>query len=200
MINLLNKLLNDYNVRFWIREINPLWSRVGYKAKIIDIKQESKNVKTFTMQVKGWKGFKAGQYINVCVEVNGVRMRRCYSLTSNPKDTNKISITVKKSGKVSNWMCEKLAVGDTLEFNDAIGEFTLDDVNIDDKLLFVMGGSGITPGISILKEINYNHDIVFIQACKSNEDILFKSGSRCRRTRVSNIPGNTRCEILDTRS
>ena len=54
MNNLLKIILNNYSVRFWVKEVNPLWSREGYKGKILDIKEESKDVKTFTMQVNNY--------------------------------------------------------------------------------------------------------------------------------------------------
>lgn len=175
------KISRNYQFRFWIKELNSLWIRDGFKASIVDIKDETKDVKTFHLKPgNGWSGFIAGQYVNICIEVNGVRMRRCYSLTSDPKDKDTFSVTVKRigDGKVSGWMHQHLRIGDIIELGHPTGEFTLDEADYNGKLLFVMGGSGVTPGISIIKDLRSKEskaDIVFIQACKTRDDILFKA-------------------------
>jgi len=161
-----------------VREVNSLWSRNGYKAEVVDIRNETPDVKTFQLRPgSGWEGFKAGQYVNVCIEVNGLRLRRCYSITSDPSVKDTFSITVKRvdGGRVSGWMHDRIRIGDIIELGYPTGDFTVEDG--DEKLLFVMGGSGVTPGIGIMKDLHgrgLKRDIVFIQACKTRQDILFK--------------------------
>lgn len=151
------------------------------KAKVVSIKDESRNVKTFFLKPdKEWKGFVSGQYVSIKADIDGDSVWRCYSISSCPDEKDSFGITVKKidGGRVSGWMHEKLNVGDTIELGQAAGDFVLGDVCGDKKLLFAMGGSGVTPGISILKDLNSKgsvQDIVFVQACKTFEDILFKA-------------------------
>ena len=72
-----------------------------------------------------------GQYINIKVNVDGEECRRSYSISSSR--TEKLTIGIKKveGGKVSNFMNEKLNVGDYVEISAPQGNFKLE--NIDSK-------------------------------------------------------------------
>ena len=76
-------------------------------AEVIQVINETADTKTFILRPSSrWLGFKAGQYINIQVEINGVTIRRNYSISSAPKtfkEKQLISISVKKidGGRVS---------------------------------------------------------------------------------------------------
>jgi 3-ketosteroid 9alpha-monooxygenase subunit B len=76
---------------------------------------------------------------------------RCYSLSSSPLLDEKPKITVKRvaQGLGSNWLCDEVVAGSTLEVLRPAGTFT--PRSLDDDLLLVAGGSGITPVLSILR-------------------------------------------------
>jgi 3-ketosteroid 9alpha-monooxygenase subunit B len=95
--------------------------------------------------------YRAGQFVTVELELDGERLRRCYSLASCPDCESEHKITVKRTagGRVSNWLNDHLRVGDLLSVMPPEGRFVLDDR--DAPLLLFAGGSGITPVISILK-------------------------------------------------
>lgn len=159
-------------------EINPLYSVSTAKAKVIAIHSESADAKTIVLQTnRHWKGFQAGQHVPVTVEIAGRRVTRYYSLSSSPSAKNP-TITVKrqKGGLVSNFLNDRLKVGDVIELGQASGEFTIDPSALPDKLLFIAGGSGITPIHSIIKtlaESNYKGQAKLLYFSRFKEDIIF---------------------------
>lgn len=100
--------------------------------------------------------YKAGQYITVKIEIDGVSHRRNYSLCSSPVLDEPLTIAVKKvsTGVVSSWLKDHVHVGQTLEVYPPMGNFTkeLDPTHARHYVMFA-GGSGITPILSIMKSI-----------------------------------------------
>lgn len=121
-------------------------------ARVID---ETADARSFVFEIpealRDRFGYRAGQFLTFRVEVDGHRLVRCYSLASAPGLDREHKVTVKRvvGGRVSNWMNERVAAGDTLEVMHPAGVFCLRDRTT--PLVLFGGGSGITPVISILK-------------------------------------------------
>ena len=104
--HVLRRLMLDRQVAFWTNELAPLHAQSGTgscRARVGAIIQETPDTKTFVLQPGRALTYRAGQYVSVEVEVNGVRMHRCYSLSSAPGG-DEVSITVKRvpDGRVSS--------------------------------------------------------------------------------------------------
>lgn len=99
--------------------------------------------------------FEAGQYINVFCEIDGVRTSRPYSLSSSAKQRAYYEITVAavEGGFVSGYLLNELKVGDKLEANGPAGVFRYHPVFHSKKSVFLGGGSGITPFVSMIRTI-----------------------------------------------
>ncbi|MFO0676148.1 MAG: ferredoxin reductase [Polyangiaceae bacterium] len=166
---------------FWLRELNSTWTLRELRARVVRVTSETADVKTFEFEPnRWWKGHVAGQFVNVEVEIDGVRHRRCYSLSSAPS-APRPTITVKRvpGGKVSNFLHDRVKVDDVLTLGAAAGDFKI-PVRIPEmlprKLLFVSGGSGATPVMSMLRERaawGVVDDVVYVHAARTAEDILF---------------------------
>lgn len=118
--------------------------------------------------------FQAGQAITVVLEINGVSMRRNYSLSDAP-GTGYLRISVKREphGSVSNYLHDALVVGDTFRLLPPSGKFVLR--RGDKPLVLVTGGVGITPAISMLNvEAPTGRDIRFIHAALNSDVHAFK--------------------------
>ena len=78
---------------------------------------------------------------------------RCYSLCSSPHVDDKPAITVKRTrdGYASNWICDHVIAGTEIEVLKPAGTFVPAD--LDQDLLLIAGGSGITPVLSILTSV-----------------------------------------------
>jgi 3-ketosteroid 9alpha-monooxygenase subunit B len=97
--------------------------------------------------------YRPGQYLTVRVPDGGGSVARCYSLSSSPHTDAHLKITVKRvrDGRASNWICDHVRAGGTLDLTTPAGSFT--PVSLDDDLLLLAGGSGITPVMGIIKSV-----------------------------------------------
>src|SRR5262245_38047151 len=94
------RLFLDRQAAFWRRQ---LWDE---RARVLEVVAETADARTFVLRPPPcWGGHRAGQYTLVDVEIDGVRVRRCYSISSAPGDGT-VAITVKRvpGGQVSNWL------------------------------------------------------------------------------------------------
>jgi ferredoxin-NADP reductase len=146
------KLVDKNWLDFAIGHVDPLFSVERIKARVVGFHQETTDTMSVELQPnRNWAGFVPGQFVPVHVNIKGVYHERCYSLTGEPgADTVRITVKRQPGGLVSNWIQDHLVVGDIIELGTAAGEFVLPAV-VPEKLLFLAGGSGVTPVFSIIK-------------------------------------------------
>lgn len=151
----------------------------------LDVQQETHDVKTFTFASPHGKrfAFKAGQYFLFDLEHNGEAESRCYSISSSPHRTNAFSVTVKRvpGGKISNWLHDTLVPGASVKANGPLGHFVRSEA-AKPKLLLLSGGSGITPVMSILRELADScepADVIFMHAARTPLDLIFRDELAC---------------------
>lgn len=174
-----SRLFLDRHLDFWLRELDPLLALRELRARIVAIVDETPGVKTFTLRPgRRWVGHAAGQYVPVEVEIDGVRVRRCYSISSAPDGGRRFAITVKRiaGGRVSGWLHERARVGDLVTLGVPGGDFVLPDPR-PGKLLFVTGGSGITPVFAILSDLDARGalgDVVVLHHAKTRSEVIFR--------------------------
>ncbi|MCA0025703.1 hybrid-cluster NAD(P)-dependent oxidoreductase [Mesorhizobium sp. B263B1A] len=143
------------------------------------IVQETHDVKTFVFCPKrGQAGqFKAGQFITLNLVIHGAPAVRTYSISSPPTRVGDLRITVKRvpGGLASNWLHDNLEQGSEIEIDGPSGSFNWDDLR-SDRPLFLSGGSGITPVMSMLRTLadsGSDKDVCFIHSARSPKDIIF---------------------------
>jgi 3-ketosteroid 9alpha-monooxygenase subunit B len=116
--------------------------------------------------------YRPGQYLTVRTPAGA----RCYSLASSPFTDAAPKVTVKRvrNGAVSNWICDHVRAGDVLEFSAPAGTFT--PASLDDDLLLLAGGSGITPIMGIIKSVRArgSGDLALIYANRDPDSVIFK--------------------------
>ena len=124
------------------------------KLVCIDVHDETHDVKSFTFVSPGRKQFEfsAGQYFKFELGLDNEDDGRCYSVSSSPLRRNAITITVKRvpGGKVSNWLHDNLTPNTAVCASGPLGRFVRPAAN---KFLFLSGGSGITPLMSMAREL-----------------------------------------------
>ncbi|TXT60033.1 MAG: hypothetical protein BAJALOKI2v1_140018 [Promethearchaeota archaeon] len=151
-------------------------------VKVAKIKLLSHNTKLFRLvpkdSLKLLAPFRAGQYISITVEIDGIRTSRPYSLVSSPNQIEYYEIAIKKkeNGFVSQYFFNKVKRGDKFIVSEPMGNLYYNPIFHGNKLIFIAGGCGITPFISMLRnmvEKNFPIEIVLLYGCLTQEDVLF---------------------------
>jgi hypothetical protein len=86
----------DRKAEFWLGELRASWSLRELRGRVVEIATETADTKTFTIAVpRAWPGHRAGQYVPIELEIAGVRVRRCYSISSggSPRGAGRIAIS-----------------------------------------------------------------------------------------------------------
>lgn len=171
------RLMLDRQIDFWLGEVDATWSLSERRARVVEVIDETPDMKTFVLtRGRRWPAHRAGQYVPVDVEIDGVRERRCYSISSAPSDAT-LAITVKRTpgGRVSNHLFDRVAPGAIVFLGDPAGDFVVDRANL--PLLLLSGGSGVTPLMSIVRDLAVRgelHDVVFLHCARSLADVPFR--------------------------
>ena len=145
------------------------------------IRTVTHDVKSFVFRRPGGAAlrFAPGQYLAFTVDLGGKSVERCYTISSSPALQGLLSITVKRvpGGPVSNWLHDRLGVGDEVRATGPFGEFS-NVYHPARKYLFLSAGSGITPLMSMtraLHESTHPADVVFVHSARTPDDIIFRS-------------------------
>ena len=166
------------------------------ELQVTDIESLSPDTKLFRFisakPSKPLAPFRAGQYIGLTVDINGVRTSRPFSLASSPNQLSyyELGVRIKENGFVSPFLIENLKVGDILEASEPLGSLFYNPLFHGKDLVFIAGGSGITPFISLLRDISEKQlslNIWLIFGCLTEKDILFKIELDDIQKRRSNI-------------
>ena len=121
---------------------------------------ETADAKSFVFEVPAEHtqafAYRCGQFVTLRLPVQGAQaphLPRCYSMSSAPGLDEGLRVTVKRvaGGVGSNWLCDHLRAGDTLEVLPPSGAFT--PSAFEGELVLLAGGSGITPVLSILRTV-----------------------------------------------
>ena len=143
------------------------------------VHQETHDVKSFTFASPEGRrfSFEAGQYFLFDFPIDGDSESRCYSISSSSHRTNAFTVTVKRvpNGIVSNWLHDNLAPGAIVKAQGPLGHFVKPSAN---KLLLLSGGSGITPVMSIVRDLCDTCepvDVIFVHAARSPLDLIFRA-------------------------
>jgi ferredoxin-NADP reductase len=122
--------------------------------------------------------FQAGQYVNLFVEAGGVRTSRPYSISSSPTQVGHWDLTVRRldEGFVSDYLLDEVRVGDLLQSTSPAGTFTYSPLFHGDDLVFLAGGSGITPFMSMIREMadrGLKRKVRLIYGSRTPDDVIF---------------------------
>ena len=105
----------------------------------------------------GWRwDHKPGQYLGIGIQVNGKFQWRSYSISTPPKRSGRtVAITVRAmpEGLLSSHLVKGLEPGTIVRLAAPEGDFVLPDPP-PAKMLFLVGGSGITPVMAMLRTLD----------------------------------------------
>jgi ferredoxin-NADP reductase len=155
---------DDYYLGLVQRVVSELHPK-RMKLQATEILEETSSTKTF--RCKRLDGpmpfFRAGQYLSLFVDVDGVLTSRPYSISSAPgSDSLDLTVQEKSGGFVSTYLLHELKAGDEIETTGPEGHFSYEPLIDGEDLVFLAGGSGITPFMSILRDMLQNEQGVKI--------------------------------------
>ena len=183
----------------------PIPARAISMTELINLKctkiiEQTHDVKTFVFSIPAAQsmGYLAGQHTNFSLNIKGKQQHCCYTLSSSPTNTERVSLTIKRveNGIVSNYFHDHFIVGNVIQAQTANGNFHLPE-KIPKKVLLLSAGSGITPMISMLRYMSVmqsNNEIVFFHSAHTEQDLI-------ARTAIDNLAlqhGN--CQVIYTLS
>jgi ferredoxin-NADP reductase/DMSO/TMAO reductase YedYZ heme-binding membrane subunit len=149
--------------------------------RVVEMIPQTPTVRTFRFALPDGQPlpftFSAGQFVNLMLEIDGKRVSRSYTIASSPKQKHHIDLTIKREtgGHVSGYLHEKLMTGHTVTVSGPNGRFTFDPASAN-AIVLIAGGVGITPVMSILRDLtdqNWPGQIDLIFSVKQPDEIIF---------------------------
>ena len=150
------------------------------RAKFIRNVFENDNTVSFYFQPEADFSWIAGQYTEIHLPHDKVDSRgtqRLFTITNLSED-GFVSIATRTNGQASSYKRKLLNLqpGDMVTMSEPMGDFILPrDATI--PLVFVAGGIGITPFVSIFRDLyarEQQRDIHFLYALHTEADIIFQ--------------------------
>lgn len=153
--------------------------------EIVNITEETSSSRSITFKIpsnlKEAYKFLPGQYLTLVFEIDGVKHKRCYSISSCPFTEPDLTIAVKrvKGGLISNYLTDTVKVGDTLTVEKPLGNFKIKVGGFlsFNNYVFFAGGSGITPVLSMIQAVLLKESFAKVVLFYGNEDqqnIIYK--------------------------
>ncbi|MBD3203532.1 hypothetical protein GF327_04510 [Candidatus Woesearchaeota archaeon] len=144
------------------------------KGEIIKIRKETHDVSTLIVRTDKKIEFIPGQYCLVSIPDN--IDSRPFTFANEPGSEN-IEFTIKRIGEFTKALHE-LEEGDKIGFSEPKGSSLNFDKSIKKDVVFIAGGSGITPFISSLRyaaENGLENNFLLIFSNRTNQDIIFRN-------------------------
>jgi stearoyl-CoA 9-desaturase NADPH oxidoreductase len=196
--DLLDLLTGPHGVDRYTELVAPTWTLGEARAKVIDVRRTTPRSVTLTLApnatFKSNHTVKAGQYVNLTVEIDGRRHTRCYS-PANAEGSANLELTIghHDGGLVSNHLYERARRGMVVGLAGVGGDFVLPDRR-PQRILFVSGGSGITPVMAMLRTLiaeNHQGDIAFVHYARTAAEACYRD-ELAATPRVRVLHGYTR--------
>jgi len=173
--------LGESTIDFYGRLVSPGLTARRVFARVTAVRDEAREVKSLVLEPNGhFRGFRAGQHVNISVEIGGVRHARSYSPSNAPEGDRRVVLTVKRHprGLVSRFLHDHVHVGDWIELGEPFGELTCPPDA--EKVLLIAGGSGITPIASLARSLvaRGGHDVRLLAYGCTYSDLIFEKEFR----------------------
>lgn len=176
-LSLFEALATPHGVDRYLELINPLLTVRDLRAEVTEVNRSTDDTVTLTLRpTRQWKGFQAGQFVQLTVEINGVRRTRCYSpVCSQHRSDGRIELTIKAhpQGLVSQFLHTHAAPGLVVGLSQAAGAFRL-PARRPESVLLISGGSGITPVLSMLRTLcdeGHTGNVTFLHYGYTAQDV-----------------------------
>lgn len=130
-----------------------------HTLRVSDIRRETEDTVSIAFEVpedlRQSFRYDAGQYLTLRTHLDGEEIRRSYSLCSAPHEHEwRVAVKEVPGGRFSTWANRHLKPGASIEVMPPQGRFTaIPQTGVQRHFVLFAAGSGITPVLSILKEM-----------------------------------------------
>jgi stearoyl-CoA 9-desaturase NADPH oxidoreductase len=178
--HLLDLLTGPHGVDRYTELLAPTWTLNESRAKVLEVRRSTPRSVTLILAPNAAfpsSSLKAGQFVNVTVEIDGRRHTRCYS-PANVEGALTMELTISRhdDGLVSSFLYEQARPGMVLGLSGFDGDFTLPR-RPPRRILFVSGGSGITPVMAMLRTLlatGHEGEIAFIHYARTPAEACYR--------------------------
>lgn len=149
-------------------------------ATIARIAQRTSRIKSYWLTLPEPFEFKPGQHVDVRLTAeDGYQAEGSYSIASAPEARDHIELAVEclEEGEVSPYFHDQAAVGDQFEVRGPIGEHFIWSVSDPSPVLFIAGGSGVVPMMSMLRHraaCGSNTQVAMLLSASRWDEALFR--------------------------
>jgi len=179
--DLVNLLTGPHGVDRYTEVVDPAWTRAEGRAKVVDVRRTTPRSVTLLLApnqtfTDTGRTLRAGQYVNVAVEIDGRRHTRCYS-PANAEGAGYLELTIGQhdGGLVSTFLREHARRGMVVGLTGAGGDFVL-PAQRPRRILFVSGGSGITPVMAMVRTLvdeGHAGEIAFVHYARARAEACY---------------------------
>jgi len=157
------------------------------EAEILNITDETANIKTFTLKPKKEIPFKAGQFMDVTLPGIG---EAPFTPSSNHNMTKTLDFTVMSAGRVTK-LLHQAKPGDIVGIRGPYGTcYPLEKFRSKD-ILIVGGGVGLAPLRALIyalfNEVNNYNRIIVKYGSRTSKDIVYKNEIDSWRTKAPHV-------------
>jgi ferredoxin-NADP reductase len=173
-------LVGPHGIDRYLELIRPELTIRDARAEVVDVRRQTDRSVTLTLRPnRAWGGFRAGQFVRVGVEIDGVRRTRTYSPASSEHARDRsfeLTVTTHPDGLVSRHLRDHARPRTIVHLGDAGGEFSL-PARRPERLVLISGGSGITPVLAMLRTLcdeRHAGAITFVHYARTAADWLYR--------------------------
>lgn len=150
-----------------------------HRLRVSEVVAETADAKSLIFELAPHQrdhfAYRPGQFLTLRIPSEQGSVARCYSLSSSPDVDQRLQVTVKRvdDGYASHWICDNARPGTEIDVLEPAGVFT--PASLNENLLLVAGGSGITPIMSITKSVltTGTGKITLLYANRDRDSIIF---------------------------
>ncbi|MFI5609165.1 ferredoxin reductase [Amycolatopsis sp. NPDC051903] len=170
-------LLTPHGADRYLELLDPMLVRREIRGRVTSVRHQSPDTVTFTVRPsRAWRGFEAGQYVRLTVEIDGVRRTRCYSPCGPAGGDLEFTVKADPQGLVSRHLHAKAKPGAVFGLSAADGGFTLPSPR-PERILLISGGSGITPVLAMARRLvaeGHRGEVAFLHYSNTAADALYR--------------------------
>lgn len=177
---LVDLLTGPHGIDRYTELVAATWTLGAARAKVIDVRRTTPRSVTLMLApndtFRSAHTVKAGQYVKLTVDIDGRRHTRCYS-PANAEGSSTLELTIGRhdGGLVSNYLYDQARRGSVVGLAGVGGDFVL-PAERPRRILFISGGSGITPVMAMLRTLiadQHQGEIAFVHYARTAAEACY---------------------------